>query len=70
MNRLQSGDLRTFLTLSPTQPFETPESANVAHTDQHELEVLGTAEGIGTGLFDDGTEFADTLHEFGVNITH
>lgn len=68
MNRLQSGDLKTFLSLSPTEPFQTPESANVARTDQHELEVLGNAEGIGIGLFDDGTEFADTLHEFGVNV--
>src|SRR4051812_37560691 len=67
LNRLQSGDLKTFLSMSPTIPFDAPEP--VAHTDAHELEVLGSAEGIGIGLFDDGTEFADTLHEFGVNIT-
>lgn len=54
--------------MNPMPEFQNPESANIAHTDQHELEVLGSAEGIGIGLFDDGTEFADTLHEFGVNV--
>lgn len=68
-NRLQSGDLRTFQSLVPT-PLPQMEQTYIPRTDEHELQVLGAAEGIGQGIFDDGSaELSDTFSEFGIDIT-
>jgi hypothetical protein len=68
MDRIQSGDLKTFLSLrttnSPLEPYEFPKL--VSQTDEAELARLGQAQGIGYELNDDA-EFTSTLAELGID---
>lgn len=68
LNRLQSGDLHTFLSMQlnsgPSTPV-APES-HVGMSDAEELARLGKSQGLGYELHDD-SEFADTLAEFGID---
>jgi hypothetical protein len=68
MNRIQSGDLKTFLSLAndpsgETQPFAFP--ATQLNTDEAELARLGAAQGVGYTL-DDDDELRETFNELGV----
>lgn len=61
LNRLQSGDLKTLLSLQQsTDPPETPDY--ITRTDRAELEILSQAQGIGYEVLDDGA--ADDFDEF------
>jgi hypothetical protein len=65
-NRLQAGDLKTLLSLQAVNE-PLPEQQYIPRTDKNELEILGSAEGLGQEHYDDGTaaEFTDVLAEFG-----
>lgn len=69
LNRLQSEDLHTFLSLETNRESSTPVAGfpnRVGMSDEEELVRLGQAQGIGIELNDD-REFTDTLTELGAN---
>lgn len=66
MDRLQAGDLKSYLALQT--PAEFPSTMLIPRTDEAELDQLrglGGAQGLGYDLNDD-TEFGVTLSEFGI----
>jgi hypothetical protein len=68
MDRIQSGDLKTFLSLrtDATTSFTGDFPDPVSQTDAAELERLGAAQGLGYGINDDD-ELAATFAELGVD---
>lgn len=69
LNRLQSGDFRTFAAL---QQIEPPEVRLRPKTDLEELRILGETQGYGEINFHDGdaddSEFRDAMGELGIQI--
>lgn len=66
MDRLQAGDLKSYLAMSA--PAEFPEVKLIPRTDGAELQQLSDlagTQGLGYELNDD-SEFGDTLGEFGI----
>lgn len=69
MNRLQSGDLRTFHSLQSPSPIGES-FAVLPQTDEAELERLkdlGRLSGLGEEIYDD--EFHATAAEFGIDLS-
>ncbi len=68
---MQSGDLKTFLSLQATNK-ELPEIKYRSAHDLTEIETLQQSQGLGIELYDDGSrdfdEFAAVADELGVPI--
>jgi hypothetical protein len=63
LNRLQSGDLKTLLSLQAT--VDTPESPDYRSThDIKELETISQGQGLGFELYDDGSRDSDEFDAF------
>lgn len=63
LNRMQSGDLKTLLSLqATTQP--VPDVDYIPRHDQAELAIIGQAQGLGDVIYDDAdAELAATFDE-------
>lgn len=64
MNRLQAGDLKTFLSLQTDKVEKNLETEYIPRHDQAELAVM--QQGLGEVIYDD--EFSNTLSEFGIEF--
>jgi hypothetical protein len=63
LNRLQSGDLKTLLSLQAT--VDTPATPDYLSThDQKELEIISQSQGLGIELYDDGSRDSDEFDAF------
>lgn len=73
MNRLQAGDLQTYLRLQDSISNTPPVAEYVSAHDIEELSRMqGAATGLGVNLYDDSTDRDDllaTLNEFGIERT-
>ncbi len=69
---MQSGDLKTLLSLNTTVGSVAPEFEYRSTHDRKELEVLSQGQGLGSELYDDGSrdadEFAAFADELGIPI--
>lgn len=73
INRAQSGDLPTYLSMHYNSATPVAEPAgfpdNLARDDQSELaRSLGQTQGLGQEIFDDDPELDATLAEFGIEF--
>jgi hypothetical protein len=68
MDRIQAGDLKTFLSLrtEATGQISTDYPQLVLQTDQAELERLGASQGLGYELYDNDDELRATFTELGL----
>jgi hypothetical protein len=69
MDRIQAGDLKTFLSLQTNNnpvAFDFAAQPQYSQSDEAELQRLGAAQGVGYELNDDN-EFEHTLTELGID---
>jgi hypothetical protein len=73
LNRLQAGDLKTLLSLNTDVSTALPDTEYRSSHDIKELEILSQGQGLGMGLYDDGTrdsdEFLAATEELGIRFS-